>query len=291
MITKCNNFTSTATDAATKTIMPLLPTKTTRPKKKLKSDSGMGGSNSISSSSNSKSSPKSFNMRFVPVDPIKHAPSIITASIETAQMASNKEFSLEFCAREKTLPYAKMIHNRMLLSAIDFNLQHVDIKAVFLLAEATVWLLKNIIQKISSRSKFRQKLRVQYAHEKFMNENISDERVRNRHRKNLFNDENFNFDLNKNLLNRIKAELSGEDLNDIDDNSVVEFEEFGGHNFSKVNDEIEVDLGERASLNINNIVPVKKLNSSLYDLKNLLQVKFIFIIMQSPSFCHQKINK
>lgn len=64
-----------------------------------------------------------YNLRFVPVDPIKYAPTIQTASLQSAAMASRgDEFVLEFCARERTLPYARMIHSRMLLSSLDHNL-------------------------------------------------------------------------------------------------------------------------------------------------------------------------
>lgn len=64
-----------------------------------------------------------YNHRFMPVDPIKHAPTIQTASLYSAAMASRSdEFALEFCARERTLPYARMIHSRMLLGALDHNL-------------------------------------------------------------------------------------------------------------------------------------------------------------------------
>jgi hypothetical protein len=76
----------------------------------------------------------SCHLRFVPVDPIKHAPSLIAPSFDTAHFA-DKDFSLEFCSRERSLPYFKMIHGRLLLGAIDHRLEHVDIKAVFLLGE------------------------------------------------------------------------------------------------------------------------------------------------------------
>jgi hypothetical protein len=146
IITKCNNFSSTATEAASTTIFPLMPlttpikssistktqpqplTTTTTPtsaganKRKLKADSTSPNNTTISPPSNIQN-PK-YNLRFIPVDPIKHAPSILTASLQSAAMA-NRDFSLEFCARERTLPYAKMIHSRMLLTALDFNLAHV----------------------------------------------------------------------------------------------------------------------------------------------------------------------
>ena len=121
----------------------------------------------------------------------KHAPSIASASMEAAYMASNQEFSLDFCARERTLPYAKMIHNRMLLGAIDHNLQQVDIKAVFLLAEATVWLLINIITKLNLRSKFKQSLSSQSALEETAGEfSASEEKL---HRKCRFRHQPLSF--------------------------------------------------------------------------------------------------
>ena len=165
IITKCNNFSSTASEVASTTIFPLMPlttsTKTTTMaaagnlssktpppsigKRKLKSSDSISPNNPTTTtvSPSSIQNPK-YNLRFVPVDPIKHAPSILTASLQSAAMAS-QDFSLEFCARERTLPYAKMIHSRMLLAALDFNLAHVDMQAVFLLAEATIVMLKNIV--------------------------------------------------------------------------------------------------------------------------------------------------
>jgi hypothetical protein len=208
---------------------------------------------------------KSTLLRFVSVDSIKHSPSIQTSSLESAAQ-STKDFSLEFCSRERSLPYFKMIHNRLLLGAIDYNLKNIDIKAVFLLAEATIWLLKNIITKLASRSEFKQRIRCESAHENYkinkmkcLNE-INEERKKSQ------------------IVNELK--LGGNDFKraKYDDNDFIEEEEN--------DDEDEVNTKEKKVLedlsdDLKNpaIVPVQKLPTTLFDLKNLLQVKFIYFVL------------
>ena len=243
IITKCNTFSSVVTEAATKPLdssfhSTLIATKPSqRPKKKFKSESNQGTKSS-----------SSYYLRFVPVDSINHAPSIRTASYETAS-SIDSNFSLEFCARERSLPYFKMIHGRLLLGAIDFNLQHVDIKAVFLVAEATIWMLKNILSKLSSRSEFRNKLRCESSYNNFKATN-SEAGQRN-HKINTQD----TFDFEPDIFKNIEVEnLKTDDKEERDEEEDTQLKDLGS--------------------NLNNplIVPNKRLPTSLFDLKNLLQV-------------------
>jgi len=261
IITKCNNFDSIATEAATKTLFPIMPSKSmTKSKKKLKA-----GDSAASLK------PASFNLRFAPVDPIKHAPSIILASLETASLAS-KDFCLEFCARERSLPYAKMIHNRMLVTAFDYNLEKIDPKAVFLLAEATIYMLKNIITKLASRSKFKHKLRSQSMYDLYEKSCVTDKKILNEHRKRLFKSDE-QFELDPGLIEKLKNEK------DEEEESEPELMETS----AAKQDDVDLDELKDISNDLNNpmIVPVKRLPCTLYDLKNLLQVLFLFMVLFS----------
>jgi len=265
MVSKSNNFQSLASEVSNKTVCSMINTKTpSKSKKKFKGNEA-----------GTSSKPVSYNLRFVPVDPIKHAPSILTASIESAALAS-QEFRLEFCARERTLPYVKMIHDRMLLGAIDNNLQQVDTRAVFLLAEATVWMLKNIIQKLLSRSKFRHKLRCQSVYENYLRTNVTDEKVLKLHRERGKSNICNQFELEQDeLLNKLKMD---DQLGDQEDQFMYDECKMQQSNDSKAERTKEKEEIKEISNYLNNktIVPVKRLPSTLFDLKNLLQVSSFF---------------
>lgn len=257
IITKCNSFSSTVTEAAAKPIyqpIPGLKSQQRPAKKRFKTNDYTAPGSSTKS--------VSYHMRFVPVDSIKHAPPIVTPSLDTAHFA-DKDFSLEFCSRERSLPYFKMIHGRLLLGAIDYNLQHIDIKAVFLLAEATVWMLKNIITKLSERSNFKHNLRRESAYEHFKLANLTDEKLLRTHeeRMNLLRqstgDERFEID--PNLFKQ--KETSDEPEMDSDTDELMDCE-------SANEKETLKNLG--SYLNNPLIVPQKKLPTTLFDLKNLL---------------------
>jgi hypothetical protein len=227
-MTKCNSFSSTVSEAASKPLSTSSAgsilinnndkqygtslSSSQKPRKRLKTEmSSSGGGNGAGIGNKS----ASYHLRFVPVDSIKHAPPIIINSLETASFHStnnsnnNKEFSLQFCSRERSLPYFKMIHGRLLLGAIDFNLQHVDMKAVFLLAEATVWMLKNILSKLTSRSNFRQNLRCESAFENYKQTCISDERIRLKlNKKNNEIDDDLNFEVDSKIFKKQKNKSS-----------------------------------------------------------------------------------
>jgi hypothetical protein len=206
--------------------------------------------------------PASYHLRFVPVDPIKHAPSIILASIETARLAS-QDFSLEFCARERSLPFAKMIHGRMLVSAIDYNISQVDPKAVFLLAEATICMLKNILTKLISRNKFKNKLRYLSVHDSYRSKHITDIRVLDKQNERLNRNIINEFKLDPSLINKLK--------NDDNEDIMIESEEDLKENYK---DENELNELKNFSNDLNNqfLVPVKKQKITLFDLKNLLEI-------------------
>jgi hypothetical protein len=262
IITKCNSFSSTVTEAANKPIYPPIPgmkTMPQRPKKRLKTETS-APSNSAKSAS--------YHLRFVPVDSIKHAPSIITSSFDTAHFA-DKDFSLEFCSRERSLPYFKMIHGRLLLGAIDYNLQHIDIKAVFLLAEATVWMLKNIITKLSSRSNFKHKLMCESAYENYKRSFLTDKSVLNAHeekqKKISKEDINERFEIDPIVFKAKESEEFQREF-DSDDQEMLD-EEY--------TEQKETLKGFSNQMYNPLIVPQKKLPTTLFDLKNLLQVCFI----------------
>ena len=241
-------------EAAAKTIYPSMPPKTAqKPKKRLKSEAGSSGLRSAS-----------YNMRFVPVDSIKHAPSIITSSIETA-CASTKDFSIEFCARERSLPYFKMIHNRLLLGAVDFNLQHVDIKTVFLVAEATVWMLKNIISRLSSRSNFKHELRRESAYSNFLRKNVSDKKIIRHHKEKDKSEEQLDFD--PNVFRRLRSEHFEAERDSEDEKESSQPNE----QTEPKEKEFLKNLG--SYMNNPAIAPARKLPTTLYDLKNLFQVR------------------
>lgn len=274
ILSKCNNFSSTATEAASTTIFPLMGTSksasattssaTTKGKRKSKAGETMN--------------PK-YNLRFVPVDPIKHAPSIVTASLESAALA-NKDFCLEFCARERTLPYAKMIHSRMLLAAVDYNLAQVDTKAVFLLAEATIIMLKNLIGKLSARSRFKNKMISQCMYEEYKRLNVTDANILKSHQRRLpryTDNKHANFEMDPDVLKKLKLELdpkSNYDMDFAEDNN-----DHSRHQQYPVDEDTAEQMQEKDELkkflndfNYSSTVPAKKIPANLFDLKNLLQV-------------------
>jgi hypothetical protein len=59
--------------------------------------------------------------------------------------------SVEFCTRERSLPYVKMVHGRLLITLLDSNIECGDLNCVFLIVEATIHLLKNILTKLFNR--------------------------------------------------------------------------------------------------------------------------------------------
>lgn len=193
-----------------------------------------------------------YNYRFVPVDPIKHLPSISTASLETAAVAC-QDFSLEFCAREKSLPYAKMIHRRMLLATIDHNIQQIDTKAAFLLAEATIWILKNIIEKLVSRSKLKDKIRRDFLYEKQKKSGLLSQKCVHDYQEKLNT-----FSIDENFYQKMISNPENENF---------DFDKM------EVDDESQTDTNElnKITNELNRLNP-KKLPINLYDLKNLLQV-------------------
>ncbi len=56
--------------------------------------------------------------------------------------------NMEFCTRERSLPYVKMVHGRLLITLLDSSIECTDLNCVFLIVEATIHLLKNILTKM-----------------------------------------------------------------------------------------------------------------------------------------------
>lgn len=272
IITKCNNFSTIVSDALSKPlasnkqiyqdIHKKNQTQQQKPKKKLKT------------TSQTTPGTKSTLFRFVPVDSIKHAPSILNHSLETVAQ-SRKDFALEFCARERSLPYFRMIHNRLLLGAIDFNLQNIDIKTVFLLAEATIWLLKNIISMLASRSQFKKAIRCESAYEKYRETHHLNEPIPPLKKKRTHTEVYSEFDFCPSILKKQKKQLAAQD-------QVEEHDECSLSATASIHliDSEEKEALESLSSNLNNpaIVPITKLPTTLFDLKNLLQVDIKFIL-------------
>ena len=71
--------------------------------------------------------------------------------------------NLEFCSREHTLPYVRMIHNRLLLAILELNIEFIDLNCIYLIAESTIYLLKNILTKLVDHHKLvNQKFPINY---------------------------------------------------------------------------------------------------------------------------------
>jgi hypothetical protein len=299
-MTKCDNLTSIAKDAAVRTdtipqILTLSSSSKTHilsgstPNYKTKKRSKMNNDGSSANGGH-----KSYNLPFVPVDSIKHAPSIITASIEAAssvlaptQINNNGDkdnFKLEFCVRERSLPYVKMIQGRMLVNAFDSNLQHVDSKAIFLLAEATIWILKDIIKKLAERSKFKHQIREESAFEIYKNCFINDERIikkqEDRLKSNIKSDEKIDFHLHSDLY-RIRQELNELKKDEASKNG--EMFDINEDDFSKNKDDNEWNNNyhlKNTKIEINNpLIAPPKLSITLFDLKSLLQVIIQYFII------------
>lgn len=255
LINHSNQFSSTAGDAAKKTIMPILSSNKVKKMKTGEQPSISSTSNTLTNASTrSSAANNSYNFRFVPVDPIKHTPSLVHASMETAHLAQS-DFKLEFCARERTLPYARLIHGRMMLAALDNNLQpNIDVKAVFLLAEATVWLLKNIITKLASRSRFKHSLRKQY--------------VCCGRRRGKAEDDYLSLD--PGIIGRLRAECEDGGYTNKNDDTAETFKRTVDEEELREREELRQTMG--VDLDNPLPMPVRKLPATLFDLKNLLQV-------------------
>ena len=204
----------------------------------------------------------------------------------------NSDFTLEFCARERSLPYAKMIHNRMLISALDHNLEHVSVKACFLLAEATIWMLKNIIAKLASRSRFKHKLRQESAYVKYQQDHFTDQDLilqaqqANKRRGGIFGANRVVID--SDILSQFELEpefikelmhVDAEEANSYGDpnsewSSVGQFKGPGQlDEVHSLNNDEQAELKELGDKMLNPaIVPIKRLPATLFDLKTILQV-------------------
>lgn len=56
--------------------------------------------------------------------------------------------NLEYCTKEHSLPYVRMIHGRLLLTILELDIEYIDLNSIYLIAEATIYLLKNILTKL-----------------------------------------------------------------------------------------------------------------------------------------------
>ena len=167
--------------------------------------------------------------------------------------------------------YSFIQKGRMLVAAVDFSLQSVDIKAVFLLAEATIFMLKNILTKLVSRSKFKHQVRSNAVYDLYEKNCISDKKLLEMHQKRMNSNKNNQFEIDSELINILKSDIN--DIEEIDallesnnTKSKNEHNEFEAEGNKSELDDISNDL-----TNIMN-VPVKRLPINLFDLKMLLQV-------------------
>ena len=161
---------------------------------------------------------------------------------------------------------------RMLVSAVDFSLQSIDIKAVFLLAEATIFMLKKILTKLISRSKFKHELRTKAVYDMYEKNCITDKKLLDLHEKRLNANKNNQFDIDSDLINTLKS-----DIDNLDDTEVPEYSK----NKSK-NEQNQFEAENKSEIeNISNDlcntmnVPVRRLPINLFDLKSLLQASFL----------------
>lgn len=90
---------------------------------------------------------------FIPADLMKLIPK---PELHDLNMMSKQAFhlkNLEFCSNEHSLPYVRMIHNRLLLSILELNIDYTDLNCIYLIAESTIYLLKNILTKLIDHHK------------------------------------------------------------------------------------------------------------------------------------------
>ena len=125
-------------------------------------------------------------------------------------------------------------------------------------------MLKNIISNLSSRSNFKHNLRCDSAYENFKRSNLTDERILEAHLKKMKKDDHEKFEIDPAIF-RVKEEQIVEN----DDEEMMDTE---AQNEKAQLDELSSYLKNPA------IVPQQKLPTTLYDLKNLLQVIFFFFL-------------
>lgn len=119
-------------------------------------------------------------------------------------------------------------------------------------------MLKNIISNLSSRSNFKHELRRESAYENFKRTNLTDDRIFEAHMKKMKKNDNERFEIDPAIF-RVKeeqlVEVDEEELTDTDaQKEKAQLDELSNY------------------LNNPAIVPQQKLPTTLYDLKNLLQV-------------------
>lgn len=128
MIRRCNLFSTAITTPHQQIDMDVKAAQTTQKKPKI--------------------TPANTERRFKSQDPLKYAQ--IVDSVEQNYV------NLEYCSRERLLPYIKMIHGRLLMMCLENDLQSFDLNCVCLIAEAAVLLLKNILTKLIQTHKMHQ---------------------------------------------------------------------------------------------------------------------------------------
>ena len=162
----------------------------------------------------------------------------------------------------------------MLVSAVDYNLQSVDIKAVFLLAEATISMLKKIITKLVSRSKFKHELRSRAVYDLYEKNTITDKKILDIHHKRLNSNQ---FELDAQLINTLKSDLDHSQEADKEGELSYQAKESEPIFDLRTNQEAKNKEWESLVNPLSNSmnVPVRKLPITLFDLKNLLQVNLI----------------
>lgn len=90
---------------------------------------------------------------FIPADLMKLIPK---PDLYDLNMMSKRQYylkNLEFCSTEHSLPYVRMIHNRILLTILELNIEYTDLHCIYLIAESTMYLLKNILTKLIDHHK------------------------------------------------------------------------------------------------------------------------------------------
>jgi formate dehydrogenase assembly factor FdhD len=145
-------------------------------------------------------------------------------------------------------------------------------QAVFLLAEATIVMLKNIVTKLASRSEMKKKLAARSMYDEYRRLHITDERILQVHDKKMMNKDK-EFEVEEGFLRNLRSQVAGNTSCGLMETENMET------NTSQTNDKEEkTEKEELKSLledyNYATPVPVKKLPTNLFDLKNLLQVRF-----------------
>ena len=181
---------------------------------------------------------------FIPADLMKLIPK---PELHDLNMMSKQAFhlkNLEFCSSEHSLPYVRMIHNRLLLSILELNIDYTDLNCIYLIVESTIYFLKNILTKLIDHHKLANyKLPI----------NLKNQKIQQK-----FYGKNFYYD---DYAGKYDVETTISDGDDADEDKKREINDL---NYMK-------EYSSRGLSNFNQFI-------NLYDLKRVLEVRKTFAV-------------